>query len=213
MSSERWQLPAAMAAPIPPERDVKALLLKHAEAIAKLRNSVADVLKDADTELYDDVFLLRFCMSAADAAHAEEALRKTLAWRKEKAALLAGVRRVQMDRGRKYMGHILWPSHPLVHMAMALQARPGAVPPPNYETLCKFVAAGMHGRTKEGDYLFIIRAGGSGCGLMACAWLPHTPSVRSAEPHAADKSCALQAWRTARPCWRHWAMTLWWNSW
>lgn len=107
-SSERWQFPAAMAAPVPSERDVKALLLKHAEVIAKLRNSVTDVLKEADTELYDDVFLLRFCMSAVDAAHAEEALRKTLAWRKEKAALL------QMDRGRKHMGHILGPSHPLV---------------------------------------------------------------------------------------------------
>lgn len=112
LSSERWQLPAAMAAPIPPERDVKALLIKHAGAIAKLRNSVADVLKDADTELYDDVFLLRFCMSAADAAHAEEALRKTLAWRTEKAALLAGVRRVHLaanGQGQEVNGHPLMP--------------------------------------------------------------------------------------------------------
>lgn len=63
-----------------PDRDIETLLKKHRKEIDKLRELTKDVL---DVKLHDDIFLLRYILSNGSAKDSEEAVRYTIAFRKD----------------------------------------------------------------------------------------------------------------------------------
>lgn len=74
---------------LPQDRDVALLLRNHAKAIKELRAAVPEL--GSALQSYDDVFLLRFVITAAakgDPQSAVKALKRTLQWRNEKHAIL-----------------------------------------------------------------------------------------------------------------------------
>ncbi|KAJ3335471.1 hypothetical protein HDU93_005439 [Gonapodya sp. JEL0774] len=64
---------------------------KHQERIAKLRDAVKDMITPENAHQYDDLFILRFCMSNQDLAIAESSLRETIKWRTTHALLLQSI--------------------------------------------------------------------------------------------------------------------------
>ena len=76
--------------------DVDKLLAQHKDAVAELKAAVADCLPTAGAEtvanFYDDIFLLRYVLSwekKGGLAKSSKAVRETVAWRTEHAAVLA----------------------------------------------------------------------------------------------------------------------------
>ena len=74
--------------------NVDELLQKYKTEIGTLRSKVADVFPQDQPDFYDDLFVMRFVMTHSKGGKecnfkdAEDALRKTLAWRKQHAELL-----------------------------------------------------------------------------------------------------------------------------
>ena len=75
-----------MSASSAPPPSIDALLAAHAAAIAALR---AALNKDELPDHWDDIYLLRYCLSFAEPERAAN-VRKALAWRAAHAPLLAG---------------------------------------------------------------------------------------------------------------------------
>jgi hypothetical protein len=73
------------------QENVDELLATHAKAIAELRASLGSLLPpqtEGCTD-WDDIWLLRYCLSFSLAAERVTAATKCLAWRKEHAGMLA----------------------------------------------------------------------------------------------------------------------------
>ena len=70
------------------------LLVKYKSEIDTLRQKVTDVFPQDEPDFYDDLFIMRFVMTHSKGGKecnykdAEDALRKTIAWRKQHADLL-----------------------------------------------------------------------------------------------------------------------------
>mmetsp|Transcript_33115 Transcript_33115/g.105548 ORF Transcript_33115/g.105548 Transcript_33115/m.105548 type:complete len:404 (+) Transcript_33115:73-1284(+) len=69
------------------ERRIEVLLSEHRSKVEAVKADVGSLGPE-----YDDIFVLRFILSHPDVPEAASALKKTLAWRKEKAALLQRAR-------------------------------------------------------------------------------------------------------------------------
>lgn len=85
--------------------NVDALLVEHKAAIEELREAVADCLPQ-DSEFYDDIFLLRFVLTwekRGGLAESSDAVRKTVAWRRENAEALAQTVRTGIAPGEEVM--------------------------------------------------------------------------------------------------------------
>ena len=70
--------------------DIDKLLAEHQSLIEDLRNRTKDVLS-RDPSSYDDIFLLRYVLThhkKSGMAAAEDAIRKTIAWRTENSVVL-----------------------------------------------------------------------------------------------------------------------------
>ncbi|KAG1665206.1 hypothetical protein FOA52_002608 [Chlamydomonas sp. UWO 241] len=117
--------------PIPPQRDVHALLRAQQFALLQLAHAMSDVLgtpSSPNSPPYDDIWLLRFLLSSkGDVNEAEVRARACLTWRKDKAELLE----------------------------LALEGKV----PPYFDAFTKYTCTGSHGQALDGDYIFIVRAG------------------------------------------------------
>lgn len=69
----------------PQQPDVDELLRLHAPALTALRASLGAALPAT----WDELWLLRYCLSFDDADKRADAARKCIAWRQENAAMLA----------------------------------------------------------------------------------------------------------------------------
>jgi hypothetical protein len=127
---------------IPPDRDVKLLMQKNQFDISALEQSLSTLLSEAQRgELIEiKLMCLRFILSSdGNISKATERLQSYIEWR------------FKSMQGQQVYACVKESTFPA-----------------GWETMKKYSAIGFHGRSKTGDFLFVIRAGlSNGKALMS----------------------------------------------